>query len=202
MSTIQSFATRGDLLFADSNIHSCLWSGIILSGVKSIRFKHNDILDLKKLFNEHTNSQPKLLVIEGVYSMEGHIAPIDKLTSLAKKHNIFTIVDDAHGFGVLGKQGRGTVDYFKSNKRVDIICGSFSKALSSTGGFVAGNRNLIDYLRTHSKQTIFSAAISPTQAASAEAALDIMREEPEHLEKLWSSTYTYKKMLKGLGIDF
>jgi 7-keto-8-aminopelargonate synthetase-like enzyme len=184
MSAIQSFATRGDLLFADSNIHSCLWSGIILSGVKSIRFKDNDILDLKKLFNEHTNSQPKLLVIEGVYSMEGHIAPIDKLTSLAKKHNIFTIVDDAHGFGVLGKQGRGTVDYFKSNKRVDIICGSFSKALSSTGGFVAGNRNLIDYLRTHSKQTIFSAAISPTQAASAEAALDIMREEPEHLEKL------------------
>lgn len=203
MSAVQSFATRGDLLFADSNIHSCLWSGIILSGVKSIRFKHNDVSDLKKLLEESSgDNKPKLLVIEGVYSMEGHISPVDKLTSLAKKNGLFTIVDDAHGFGVLGNQGRGTVNYFKSNDKVDVICGSFSKALSSTGGFVAGSRTLIDFMRTHSKQTIFSAAISPTQAAGAEAALDIMREEPEHLEKLWRMTYKYKKMLKDLKINF
>jgi 8-amino-7-oxononanoate synthase len=108
---------------------------------------------------------PKMLVIEGVYSMEGHIARLPELTEIAEEHGCFTVLDDAHGFGVLGRQGRGTVDHFGLNDSVDVICGSLSKSLASTGGFVAASRDVIEFLRTHSKQTIFSAAISPSQAA-------------------------------------
>jgi 8-amino-7-oxononanoate synthase len=110
-------------------------------------------------------------------------------------------VDDAHGFGVLGRQGRGTVDHFKMNDKVDLLCGSMSKSLASTGGYVAGSRNLIEYLRTNSKQTLFSAAISPSMAAAASASLDIMQSEPQHLERLWKNTKRYREMLKGLGLD-
>jgi 7-keto-8-aminopelargonate synthetase-like enzyme len=111
------------------------------------------------------------------------------------------VLDDAHGFGVLGRQGRGTVDHFRVNDKVDIICGSLSKSLASTGGFVAGSRSLIDYLRFHSKQTIFSAAISPSQAACAAAALEVMQSEPQHLDRLWRNVRRYRDMLKGLGLD-
>ena len=105
-----------------------------------------------------------MLVIEGVYSMEGHIARLPEIAEIAEESGSFLVLDDAHGFGVLGRQGRGTVDHFRVNDKVDIICGSLSKSLASTGGFVAGSRSLIDYLRFHSKQTIFSAAISPSEA--------------------------------------
>jgi len=111
------------------------------------------------------------------------------------------VLDDAHGFGVLGRQGRGTVDSFGLNDKVDVICGSMSKSLASIGGYVTGSSEVIDYLRSHSKQTTFSAALSPAQAAASMAALDVMQTEPEHLEKLWSNTKKYKTMLKHLGLD-
>jgi len=144
---------------------------------------------------------PKMLVVEGVYSMEGHIARLPELCEIAEENGCFTVLDDAHGFGVLGRQGRGTVDHFGLNESVDVICGSLSKSLASTGGFVAASKEVIDFLRTHSKQTIFSAAISPSQAACAQASLEIMQTEPQHLEKLWSNTKKYRAMLKGLGFD-
>ena len=120
---------------------------------------------------------------------------------VADAHGCFSVVDDAHGFGVLGREGRGTVDHFKLNDRVDVICGSLSKSLASTGGFVAASSDVIEYLRSHSKQTIFSAALSPSQAACAEAALEIMQSEPQHLKRLWENTRRYREMLKGLGLD-
>ena len=144
---------------------------------------------------------PKMLVVEGVYSMEGHIARLPELCEIAEEHGCFTVLDDAHGFGVLGRQGRGTVDHFGLNDSVDLICGSLSKSLASTGGFVAASKEVIDFLRTHSKQTIFSAAISPSQAACAQASLEIMQTEPEHLERLWANTKKYRAMLKGMGFD-
>jgi 7-keto-8-aminopelargonate synthetase-like enzyme len=133
--------------------------------------------------------------------MEGHVARLAELIPLAENHHCFSVVDDAHGFGVLGHQGRGTVDHFGLNDQVDLICGSMSKSLASTGGFVAGSQEVIDYLRTHSKQTIFSAALPPAQAAIAQAALEIMRNEPEHHERLWRNTRRYTAMLKNLGLD-
>ena len=142
-----------------------------------------------------------MLVIEGVYSMEGHIARLPELNEIAEEHGCFIVLDDAHGFGVLGRQGRGTVDHFGLNDAVDVICGSLSKSLASTGGFVAASRDVIEFLRTHSKQTIFSAAISPSQAACAQASLEIMQTEPQHLERLWANTKKYRAILKGLGFD-
>jgi 7-keto-8-aminopelargonate synthetase-like enzyme len=165
------------------------------------RFTHNNPEDLRQVLKSVPHGAPKMLVIEGVYSMEGHICRLPEIAEIADDAGCFTVVDDAHGFGVLGRQGRGTVDHFRLNDKVDLICGSMSKSLASTGGFVSGSRELIEYLRTHSKQTIFSAAVSPSQAAAASAALDIMQTEPQHLDRLWRNTRRYREMLKNLGLD-
>jgi 8-amino-7-oxononanoate synthase len=201
MSGVAAFAQKGDVILADKNIHSCLWDGIRLSMATVERFSHNSPEDLREVLSAVNADAPKMMVIEGVYSMEGHIARLPELMEIAEEHNCFTVLDDAHGFGVLGRQGRGTVDHFGLNDKVDILCGSMSKSLASTGGFVAGSSETIEYLRTHSKQTIFSAAISPGQAACAQASLDIMQTEPQHLERLWSNTRKYRAMLKSLGLD-
>jgi 8-amino-7-oxononanoate synthase len=200
-SAVASFAQKGDLILADKNIHSCLWDGIRLSMATVERFSHNNPEDLRQVLKGVPHSQPKMLVMEGVYSMEGHICRLPELATIGEEAGCFTVVDDAHGFGILGRQGRGTVDHFKLNDKVDILCGSMSKSLASTGGFVAGSRELIEYLRTSSKQTIFSAAISPSMAAASSASLDILQTEPQHLERLWRNTRRYREMLKGLGLD-
>ncbi len=200
-SAIASFAQKGDLILADKNLHSCLWDGIRLSMATVERFSHNNPEDLRQVLKTVPHSQPKMLVIEGVYSMEGHICRLPELASIGDEAGCFTVLDDAHGFGILGRQGRGTVDHFKMNDKVDLICGSMSKSLASTGGFVAGSRELIEYLRTNSKQTIFSAAISPSMAAAAAASLNILQTEPQHLERLWRNTKRYREILKGLGLD-
>jgi 8-amino-7-oxononanoate synthase len=201
LSSVASFAQKGDVILADKNIHSCLWDGIRLSMATVERFSHNSPDDLRDVLGALSQDLTKMLVIEGVYSMEGHIARLPELAEIAEENGCFTVLDDAHGFGVLGRQGRGTVDHFGLNDKVDVICGSMSKSLASTGGFVAASTEIIEYLRTHSKQTIFSAAISPSQAACAQASLEIMQSEPQHLEKLWSNTRKYRAMLKSLGLD-
>jgi 8-amino-7-oxononanoate synthase len=200
-SAVASFAQKGDLVFADKNIHSCLWDGIRLSMASVERFSHNNPEDLRQVLKGAPTNAAKMLVVEGVYSMEGHICNLPEIAQIGEDAGCFTVVDDAHGFGVLGRQGRGTVDHFKMNDKVDLLCGSMSKSLASTGGYVAGSRNLIEYLRTNSKQTLFSAAISPSMAAAASASLDIMQSEPQHLERLWKNTKRYREMLKGLGLD-
>lgn len=200
-SAVAAFAQKGDLILADKNIHSCLWDGIRLSLAAVERFSHNNPEDLRQVLKGVPHNIPKMLVMEGVYSMEGHICRLPELAEIAEDAGCFTVLDDAHGFGVLGKQGRGTVDHFKLNDKVDIYCGSMSKTLASTGGFVTGTKELIEYLRTNSKQTLFSAALSPSQAATATASLDIMQSEPQHLERLWRNTRKYREMLKGLGLD-
>jgi 8-amino-7-oxononanoate synthase len=201
MTSVASFAKKGDVVFADKNIHSCLWDGIRLSDATRERFSHNSPDDLRDVLAAVNTDAPKLLVVEGVYSMEGHIARLPELTELAEEHGLFTVLDDAHGFGVLGRQGRGTVDHFGLIDKVDVHCGSLSKSLASTGGFVAASRDVIEYLRTQSRQTIFSAAISPGQAAAAQASLEVMQTEPEHLERLWANTKKYRAILKNLGLD-
>jgi len=200
-SAVASFAQKGDTIVADKNIHSCLWDGVRLSMAAVERFSHNNPEDLRQVLKSLPHNVPKLLVVEGVYSMEGHICRLPEIAQLGEEAGCFTVLDDAHGFGVLGRQGRGTVDHFKLNEKVDIVCGSMSKALASTGGFVAGSKDLIEYLRTNSKQTLFSAAISPSMAATASTSLDLMQSEPQHLERLWKNTKRYREMLKGLGLD-
>src|ERR1041384_824995 len=201
LSSVATFATKGDVILADKNIHSCLWDGIRLSNATVERFSHNSPDDLREVISALNPDTPKMLVIEGVYSMEGHIARLPELTEIAEEHGCFTGLDDAHGFGVLGRQGRGTVNHFGLNDKVDVICGSMSKSLASTGGFVAASSEVIEFLRSHSKQTIFSAAISPSQAACAQASPEVMQTEPQHLERLWSNTRKYRAMLANLGLD-
>ena len=201
LSSVAAFAQKGDVILADKNIHSCLWEGIRLSMATTERFSHNNPLDLREVASSVDPAAPKMLVIEGVYSMEGHIARLPEILTVAEDYGCFTVLDYAHGFGVLGRQGRGTADHFGLGSKIDIICGSLSKSMASTGGFVAGSREVIDYLRTNSKQTIFSAAISPGQAACAQAALEIMKSEPEHLQLLWKNTKRYTDMLRSLGLD-
>ena len=201
LSAVAGFATRGDIVLVDKNIHSCIWDGIRLSHATMERFSHNSPSDLREVLRFTEAEAAKLLVVEGVYSMEGHIASLPDFLIAAEGHGCFVVLDDAHGLGVLGRQGRGTADHFGIGDQVDIICGSLSKSLSSTGGFVAGSTDAIEYLRTHSKQTIFSAAISPSQAACAQAALEVMQNEPEHLARLWTNTKRYRTLLEDLNLD-
>ena len=201
MSAVASFANRGDVIFVDKNSHSSLWSGIQASGASYEKFSHNNPEDLRHLLSTEKPDVTKIIVIEGVYSMEGHIAKLPEIASLAKEYNAFLVMDAAHGFGVLGENGRGTAEHFNLPEGADVICGSFSKSLGGTGGFVTGSRNAIEYLRSHSKQTIFSAALSPVAAACAQAALEVMKQEPEHRERLWSNIARYKSILKNLDLD-
>ena len=201
MSAIQPFAQKDDLILADKNCHSSLWAGIGLTQARIERFAHNNPRDLREILSFEKKETAKMMVFEGIYSMEGHTAPIPELLDAVKDQNCFLVMDDAHGFGVMGPGGRGTAAHFDATDKIDLICGSFSKSLSSIGGFVAGSKDCIEYLRTHSKQTIFSASLTPAQAAAASASLDVLQSEPEHLERLWANTRRYKKLLEDLKLD-
>ncbi|OUU45612.1 MAG: 8-amino-7-oxononanoate synthase [Verrucomicrobia bacterium TMED56] len=200
-SAVTGFADRKDVLFADKNLHSSLWSGIKLSGARCERFSHNHPVHLKELVGYEEEKTAKIFVLEGVYSMEGHIAKLPEFINLAKEFSAFVILDDAHGFGVLGKDGRGVCDHFGLTDEVDVICSSFSKSLAGSGGFVASSKEAIDYMRSHSKQTIFSAALSPSASACSRAALKIMKEEPQHREQLFRNLNRYRSILKELELD-
>ncbi len=201
MASITSFAQRGDIVLVDKNMHSSVWDGIRLSMASVERFSHNSAEHLESILQQLDPATPKILSIEGVYSMEGHICDLPTLLAVARQHNCFVVLDDAHGIGVLGNEGRGTADHFGVADQIPVIAGSLSKSLASTGGFVAGDRELIEYLRTHCKQAIFSAAISPAPAACALAALRVSREEPQWNERLWQNTRRYHALLEELGLD-
>jgi 8-amino-7-oxononanoate synthase len=202
MSGVNAFAQRGDLILADWNIHSSLWSGILLTRCDYDRFGHNNPAHLLELLNAEKVDRPKMIVLEGVYSMEGHLACLPDILKAAEPHNCFVVLDDAHGLGVMGPDGRGTVAHFAATDRVDVICGSLSKSLASTGGFIAGSSAVVEYMRSHSKTAIFSAAISPGQAAAAEAALDILQSDPMPLQRLWENAHFYHQLLSEAKIPF
>ena len=200
--SLSSLVQRGDALLVDPIIHASLWDGALLSGAKIERFEHEDMDSLARLLGQLDPKQAKAIAVDGVYSMAGHIVSLPRLCALAGEHGAVVVVDDAHGIGVLGRDGRGVCDHLGVTDRVDLIAGSFSKSLASTGGFVAGSQALIEYLRSSSRQIIFSAAISPSAAASANAALQVMREEPQHREKLWVNYRHLRAILDGLNLDY
>lgn len=202
LASASAFVGKGDVILVDRNVHSSLWDGIRLSMASIERFFHNDPADLENVLSYVDAHRKKMLVVEGVYSMEGHLSPLRKWVKIASEHDCFILLDDAHGFGVMGEQGRGTAHHFGVEDQIDVICGSFSKSLASTGGFIAADRSVIEYLRTYSKQTIFSAALSPSQASAAAKALEIQRQEPEHLQRLWENTRRYLDFLEGLNLDY
>ncbi len=201
MASITGFAQRGDTVLVDKNMHSSVWDGIRLSMADVERFSHNNAEHLRSILSQLDPDSAKLVAIEGVYSMEGHVGDLPAILDVAAQYRCFVTMDDAHGIGVMGEGGRGTASHFNLTDHVDIISGSLSKSFASTGGFVAGDASLIEYMRTHSKQSIFSAALSPVQAACAQAALEVMQSEPQWHERLWENTRRYKKLLAELKLD-
>jgi len=202
MASLSSLAQREDALIVDKSIHASLVDGARLSTAAIERFSHNDVASLEAILRQLEPGQPKIIVVDGVYSMEGHVAYLPKIVELAKEYSAFVVVDDAHGLGVMGSEGRGVSDHYGLGDDVDMICGSFSKALASSGGFIAADRMTVEYLRSSSRQIIFSAAITPSCAATALAALRVSREEPEHRERLWENTRYMQDILDTLGLDY
>ena len=192
---------RGGFIFLDALDHACIIDGSRLSFSEVRKFRHNDMADLEKklwLTPRHAN---KLIVVDGVYSMEGDLAPVPQLVELCEKYNASLMIDDAHGLGVFGKNGSGTASHFGLTDKVDLIMGTFSKSFGSLGGFIAGDKVVIEYLKHNSRSLIFSASMTPAAVAAASKALDIMQEEPERIEHLWDLTKHAHKAFKDRGFD-
>jgi 8-amino-7-oxononanoate synthase len=179
---------REDFILWDELDHASIIEGHRVSYSQKLKFRHNDMYSLEKQLMKCTPGKIKLIVVDGVFSMEGDVANIPEIIRLAKQYNANVMVDEAHGIGVLGRQGRGACDYFNALPDVDLIMGTFSKSLASIGGFIAGAEPVVNYLRHNSRAYIFSASSTPSAIAAANAAFDIMISEPERMEQLWRLT--------------
>lgn len=192
---------RGDYLIFDETDHASIIEGKRLSFATTLKFKHNNVEDLERVLRKCPLEAAKLIVVDGVFSMEGDIAKLPEIVLLADQYNASIMVDEAHGLGVLGSRGRGTCDHFGVLDKVDIIVGTFSKSLASIGGFVAADADTINWLKHNSRSYIFSASISPAATAAAMAAFDIMVSEPWHQENLWKVTNYALKSFRELGFE-
>ena len=201
LGSIAALAGRNDYILIDEKNHASIIEGTRLSFAKVIKFRHNDMEDLERRLQNLDQSRIILIVVDGIFSMEGDIAPLDKITKLADKYNASVYVDDAHSLGVLGNNGAGTSDFFGVTDKVDIIMGTFSKSLASLGGFVAGSKDAINYLKHNARALLFSASIPPASAATVLKALEIIKREPERIERLWQNTEYAKKLLTENGFD-
>ncbi len=197
---ISAIAGKDDVLVIDKLDHASIIDACRLSFAEVKKFKHNDMGSLEFVLTE-CGDRGKLVVVDGVYSMEGDIASLPEIVKLCKKYGARLMVDDAHGIGVLGKSGRGTAEHFGLEKDVDIIMGTYSKSMASIGGFVAADEDVIHYMKHNSRPLIFSASPPPASVASVIAALDIIDQEPERRERLWKNTDKMKKAFKHMGFD-
>jgi len=201
LGTISSLVGRHDVLIMDREVHASIVDSSRLSYGKIIKFRHNDLEDLEKTLSSLPAQKGKLIVVDGVYSVTGDIANLPEITKLCEKYKASLMVDDAHALGILGKWGRGTGEYFGLEKKIDIVMGTFSKAFASTGGFIAADEAIIEFVKHHGRAFIFSASIPPASTASALAALKIIEKESERREQFWANTRKMKKGLSELGFD-
>lgn len=192
---------RNDYILCDELDHASIVEGRRLSFSTSVKFKHNDMADLERELQKCHPDAVKLIVVDGVFSMEGDIANLPEIVRLKQKYNASIMVDEAHGLGVLGRQGRGTCDHFGVTKDVDLIMGTFSKSLASIGGFIASDSSVINYLRHNSRSYIFSASNTPAATAAAREALHILKSEPERIQHLWDVTNYSLKCFRELGFE-
>ena len=200
LGAISALVGRGDFVILDKEDHASIVDGAKLSYGETKRFSHQDMAELGRLLDKLPTDAGKLLVVDGLYSMEGDIAPLPELVPLCKKHGVRVMVDDAHAIGVLGR-GRGTAAHFGMTDQVDLIMSTFSKSFASLGGFVAGDEPVIHYIKHHARSLIFSASIPPSNAAAALAALHIMRDEPERVERLKENADYMRQGFRRLGFD-
>jgi len=200
LGTISAVVGRGEIVILDKDDHASIVDGAFLSGGKIERYRHNDMEHLKRVLESLPEDQGKLLVVDGLFSMEGDIAPLPELVPLCKAYGVRLMVDDAHAMGVLGG-GRGTAAHFNMTDDVDLIMSTFSKSFASLGGFIAGDFDVVDYIKHQARSLIFSASIPPSNAAAALAALEVMREEPERVERVNQIAEKMRKEYQRLGFD-
>jgi len=197
---ISSLAGKDDVVVIDKLDHASILDACRLSYAEVKKFKHNDMSSLEYVLSK-CGDKGKLVVVDGVYSMEGDIAPLPDIVKVCKKYGARLMVDDAHGVGVLGRTGRGTAEHFGIEKDVDIIMGTYSKSMASIGGFVAASEDVIHYVKHTSRPLIFSASPPPASVASVIAALDVIDQEPDRRERLWHNTHKMMKAFKQMGFD-
>jgi 8-amino-7-oxononanoate synthase len=200
LGTISSLVGRGDIIILDKEDHASIVDGAFLSGGKIQRYRHNDIDHLRRVLESLPADTPKLMVVDGLFSMEGDIAPLPEIVPLCKQYGVRLMVDDAHAMGVLGG-GRGTAAHFGMTDDVDLIMSTFSKSFASLGGFIAGEADVVDYIKHHARSLIFSASIPPASTATALAALKVMREEPERVARVNQIADKMRKAYHALGFD-
>ena len=198
---IPAVVGRGDYIICDDRDHASIVDGRRLSFATSLHYKHNDMDDLDRVLKKLPHAAVKLIVVDGVFSMEGDLAKLPEIVELKKKYNCSLMVDEAHGLGVFGKQGRGVCDYFGVTDDVDLIMGTFSKSLASVGGFIAGDKDTINYIRHNCRTYIFSASDTPAATAAAMEALHIIENEPERQQHLWDVTKYALKRFREEGFE-
>jgi len=198
---LSAIAGRNDLVFSDRENHASIYDGIRLSYAEMVRYHHNDMEDLEVKLAKADPNKGKLIVTDGVFSMSGDICKLPDIVRLAKKYGARVMVDDAHGFGVLGAHGRGTAEYFGLEKDVDIIMGTFSKSLASLGGYMVADKKVVEYVKHKSRPFMFCAAITPANAATALEALRILKQEPERPKALLDIAKYVREGLKAKGLN-
>ncbi len=198
--TITALVQKGDYVIIDKDDHASIVDGCLMCRGEMKRFRHNSVDSLEEVLSKLPADAGKLVVVDGVYSMGGDIAPLPEVVEICKRYNARIMVDDAHGLGVTGG-GRGTAAHFGLTDQVDLIMGTFSKSFASIGGFIAGDAQVIHYIQHHARSLIFSAALTAGQAAAALAALDIMETEPQHVEALWRNAEYMRSGLRRLGYN-
>jgi 8-amino-7-oxononanoate synthase len=205
LGVLSSLLGRKDFIVNDDANHASIIDGSRLSFATSRKYEHNNMEALEKTLQriqkDKTPEDMALIVMDGVFSMEGDIAKLPEIVALAKKYGANVMVDDAHGLGVMGDHGRGTANHFGLTDDVDLIMGTFSKSLATIGGFIAASKEVINFLKHNARSLIFSASIAPANAAAVIAALDIMKSEPERIRKVWDNARYAKKQLDHLGFD-
>jgi 8-amino-7-oxononanoate synthase len=200
LGTVSALVGKGDYVVLDKDDHASIVDGAMLSRGEMKRFRHNDLDDLERVLKQIGPNQKFLVIVDGLFSMEGDIAPLPEMVPLVKKYGGRIMVDDAHAIGVLGG-GRGTAAHFGMTKDIDLVMGTFSKSFASLGGFIAGQKEVVDYIQHHARSLIFSASIPPSNAAAALAALRIMRDEPERVDRLAKVAERMRKGYTDLGFN-
>ena len=198
---IASLVGKGDAVLTDRMDHASIIDACRLSYGDVHKFKHNDMAELQRMLASLEHKNGKLIVVDGVFSMEGDLTNLPEVVRLAKEYNAAVMVDDAHGIGVMGQNGRGTAEHFGVEGDVDVVMGTFSKSFASLGGFVAGKKKVISYIKHHARALIFSASITPASIATALATLEIIETEPERRKRLWEITDKMKSGFQAMGYD-
>jgi glycine C-acetyltransferase len=201
IAAIPALVGRGDIIFSDSLNHASIIDGCRLSRAQVVRYEHVDVDDLRRKVAETTQYGRRLIVSDGVFSMDGDIAPLDDILEVAEEHEILLMVDDAHGEGVLGNGGRGIVDHFGLHGRVDIEIGTLSKAFGVVGGMVAGKKAVVDWLRQRGRPFLFSSAMTVPDVGACLEAVNLLEESTELVDRLWSNAAVFKKGMQELGFD-